>query len=337
MDTTADRLGRLGIILVGGGLGAVLGWFAFVFGPAGNLARLLGIGLVVVAAVVAARLAGNLADRVFAPYNVAEVSVTGPIQREGGGTLPSRPDTTPADAYVDQIEAADADENAQALIVHLNTPGGEVVPSDDIRRAAVEFDGPTAAYATDTCASGGYWIASGCDTIVAREGSIVGSIGVIASRVTAADLVNTLGLTYERLVAGEYKDAGVPLRDMQESEREYLQGLVDDYYEDFIERVSEGREIDESTIRDTEAKVYLGTEAAELGLVDRLGTHEDVEAWLEDELETEVAVREFQPPTGLRTRLRRGGASVAFSFGAGLASVLSKGVETDASVPKLRS
>lgn len=337
MDTTVDRLGRLVIVLGGAALAAVLGWVAFVFGPAGNLARLVGIVLAIVVAVAGARFAGNLAEGVFAPYNVAEVSVTGPIQRDRGGTLPNRPDATPADAYVDQIEAANEDENTEGLIVQLNTPGGEVVPSDDIRRAVVEFDGPTVAYATDTCASGGYWIASGCDTIFAREGSIVGSIGVIASRVTAADLLDTLGLTYERLVAGEYKDAGVALREMEDSEREYLQGLVEGYYENFLERVAEGRDLEESTIRDTEAKVYLGTEAEELGLVDSIGTHEEVEAWLEDELETDVGVREFRPPTGLGARLRGGAAAIAFSFGAGLAAVVSGTAETEASVPRLRS
>jgi len=83
-----------------------------------------------------------------------------------------------------------------------------VVPSDDIRLAAERFDGPTVAYATDVCASGGYWIASGCDELWAREGSIVGSIGVIGSRVNASALAEKVGLSYERFAAGDYKDAG---------------------------------------------------------------------------------------------------------------------------------
>jgi len=336
MDTTADRLGRLAIVATGAALGAVLGWLLFVFGAGGNLARLLGILVTVGVAVFGARLAGNIAESVLAPYNVAEVSVEGPIQRDAGGGLPTRPDATPADAIVDQIEGADADDNAEGLIVHLNTPGGEVLPSDDIRRAVREFEGPTVAYATDTCASGGYWIASGCDAIVARESSIVGSIGVRASRVTAADLRDKLGLTYERLVAGDYKDAGVALRDMEDEERDYLQGIVDDIYDRFLERVADGRELDEQAIRDTEAKIFLGTDALDLGLVDEIGTHDDVEEWLEEALGTPVAVREFEPPTGLAARLRRSGNAAAFAFGRGLASVLADSADRETAVPRLR-
>ncbi len=68
------------------------------------------------------------------------------------------------------------------------------------------------------------------------------------------------------------------LKEPTEDEREYLQGLIDDYYDDFVERVAEGRDMDPQVVRDTEARVYLGDEADERGLVDRLGTRDDVEA-----------------------------------------------------------
>ena len=336
MDTTGKRVGRLLIVLAGTGIAALVGWVLFVFGPAGDLTRLLGIGLTIVIALVGARFASNIAAGYLAPYNVAEVSVEGPIQRQTGGRLPSSPTGTPADAIVEQIESADADENAQGLIVHLNTPGGEVVPSDDIGRAVAEFDGPTIAYATDTCASGGYWIASSCDRIVAREGSIVGSIGVRASLVTASELLDTLGLSYERFVAGDFKDAGIPLREMEQDEREYLQGIVDDYYDDFIDRVSAGRDIDEEAIQETEAKVFLGPEAEELGLVDEVGTKDAVDEWLSDQLAEPVDAREFVPPTGLVTRLRRGGAEMAFAFGAGITAAVTDS-EVENRLPRLRS
>lgn len=336
MDSTVERIGRLLIVVLGALAAAVVGWVIFVFGPGGNLASLLGIIATVVLALLGARFASNVAYGYFPVDNVAEVTVEGPIRRQSGSRVPNRPSGTPADAIVEQIETADRSESIEGLIVHLNTPGGEVVPSDDIRRAAQEFEGPTIAYATDTCASGGYWIASGCDTIVAREGSIVGSIGVRASRVTAGELLDRVGLTYERLVAGDYKDAGVALREMDEDDREYLQGIVDDYYETFLDRVAEGRDIDESAIRDTEARVFLGPEAADMGLVDQIGTREVVEEWLEDELQTEVSVREFEPPVGLAARLRGGASQVAYAFGAGITAALTDS-ETESGVPKLRS
>ncbi|MUW15266.1 signal peptide peptidase SppA [Halorubrum sp. CBA1125] len=255
-------------------------------------------------------------------YNTAKVSVSGPIKRDTGRPSPlSKPGGATADDVVEQIEAADEDENAAALLLELNTPGGEVVPSDDIRRAAVDFDGPTVAYATDLCASGGYWIASGCDELWARDASLVGSIGVVGSRPNAADLADKLGISYEQFTAGEYKDAGVPLREIEEDEREYLQGIVDGYYEQFVETVSEGREMDPEAVRETEARVYLGTDALEIGLVDELGTGDDVEARLADLLGEEPEVREFEPERGLAERLGIGAERVAFAAGSGVASV----------------
>ncbi len=256
-------------------------------------------------------------------YNVVEVAVEGPITREGSRVPGGRMRSVPADKVVEQIERADDDPNADALIVKLNTPGGEVLPSEDIRLAAERFDGPTIAYATDTCASGGYWIASGCDELWAREASLVGSIGVRGSNVNAKGLADKLGLEYQPLNAGEYKDAGFPLKEPDEDDREYLQGIVDDYYETFVERVAEGRGLSEETVRDTEARVYLGTDAHENGLVDELGTREDIEEHLTERLSvSEVSVEEFEPKRNLMERLRSQSQGVAYAFGAGVASAL---------------
>lgn len=255
-------------------------------------------------------------------YNTAKVSVSGPIARDRGRPSPlSGGGGVVADEVVEQIEAADDDEAVSALLIELNTPGGEVVPSDDIRRAVADFDGPTVAYATDLCASGGYWIASGCDELWARDGSLVGSIGVVGSRPNASGLADRLGISYEQFTAGEYKDAGVPLREIEDDEREYLQSLIDGYYEQFVETVSEGRSMDSETIRETEARVYLGPDALDIGLVDALGVEDDVEARIEDAIGETVAVREFTPERGLVDRLGIGAERIAFAAGSGAASV----------------
>jgi len=257
-------------------------------------------------------------------YNVAEVSVSGPIVRDRGRPSPLSGGTaTTADEVVELIEEADEDDAVDALLLKLNTPGGQVLPSDDIRRAAAGFDGPTVAYATDLCASGGYWIASGCDELWAHEASLVGSIGVVGSRPNAAGLADKLGITYEQFTAGEYKDAGVPLREIEDDEREYLQGIIDGYYERFVETVSEGRGLDPEDVRETEARIYLGDDAAELGLVDSLGTREDVEDRLSELLDTDIEVREMEPQRGLAERLGLGAERLAFAAGTGAASVFS--------------
>jgi protease-4 len=324
----AERVGRIAVVLVGAVLVAAAGWLAFVAYP-GTLADLLGVLLFLATALAGIRVAGKAAEGLFPSYNVAEVAVEGPITREGGGRLPSAPVGASADDVVEQIEQANADHAAGALLLKLNTPGGEIVPSEDIRLAAETFDGPTVAYATDVCASGGYDIAAGCDELWAREGSVVGSIGVIGSRINAADFADKVGLDYEQLTAGEYKDAGTPLKELTEDEREYLQGLVDGYYESFVETVADGRDLDPEAVRETEARVFLGGEALDRGLVDHLGTRAAVEDALADRLGEPVEVREFEPERGLAERVRGGAATVAFALGAGIARTLAGDDATD--------
>ncbi|MDG5775354.1 signal peptide peptidase SppA [Haloarculaceae archaeon H-GB2-1] len=314
--------GRAAILAVFALVAAIVGWLLFVRVP-DDLAELLGVLLVIGTVVVGLRYGGSVATRRFPDYEVAEVAVEGPITRDGASGIVGGAMGASADAVVEQIEQADADENAAGLLVKLNTPGGEIVPSEDIRLAAERFDGPTVAYTTDVCASGGYDIASGCDELWARSGSIVGSIGVIGSRVNATELADKLGLSYEQFTAGEYKDAGLPLKELDEDERAYLQGIVDDYYDDFVSTVAEGRDLDEEDVRSTEARVFLGDRALELGLVDEVGTRLDVEDRLADLLDVEeVRVREFEPERGIAERLRGGAETTAYALGAGIASVL---------------
>ncbi len=315
-------LGRAGIILVAALVAAVVGYVLFVRFPA-DLADLLGVLLLLAITAAGLRFGGRIAGSVFPSYNVAEVTVEGAISRDGGGgPVPSGPTSPGADDIVDQIERADGDGAVDALLLKLNTPGGAVVPSDDIRLAAERFDGPTVAYATDTCASGGYWIASGCDELWAREGSVVGSIGVRSPRFTATGLLEKLGVEYQQFAAGEYKEAGSPFTELDDDQREYLQGITDEFYETFVETVAEGRDLDPEFVRETEARVYLGAEAHELGLVDELGTREAVEERLESLTGEPAQVREFEPQRGLGTRLRGGASGVAYAVGRGAADAV---------------
>ena len=155
MSNTSDRIGQL-LVIAGITLFALLaGWLLFVE-FATDLADILGVLLVFLLGASAIRFASGLAESQFPTYNVAEVGVEGPITRDGGGSnpIPTGPVGATADEIADQIDSADEDPAVDALLVKLNTPGGEVVPSEDIRNAAESFDGPTIAYTTDVCASG---------------------------------------------------------------------------------------------------------------------------------------------------------------------------------------
>jgi protease-4 len=318
--STARQFGRIGITVVVGLVLAGVGYALFVVLPGGSLARLLGVVLAVAGGVAGLRAGRSLADSVLATYDVAEVAVDGPITRDGGTPGPVGLSGVAADDVVEQIERADADDAAEALVVKLNTPGGAVVPSEDIRVAAAEFDGPTVAYAEDLAASGGYWIASGTDWIHAREGTIVGSIGVRGSQLGRTELAEKAGLDYRRFVAGDYKDARSPWREMRDDEVEYVQGLLEESYDQFVDTVTAGRDLGEEFVRDTEARVYTGRTAAENGLVDVVGPRDEMEADLAAELGVdEVEIREFEPEEALTDRLSMGARSVAYAFGAGVA------------------
>ena len=322
--STARTLGRLAVVLVGAGLAVGVGlgvvWLVPEFTELATIDAVL-VGVVGLAGIV---LGGRIARGLFPSYNVAEVEVGDVITRDGApGPLPGGSVSASADEIVEQIERADADDNAAGLIVKLNTPGGEVVPSEDIRRAAAEFDGPTVAYAEDMAASGGYWIASGCDEFHARETSIVGSIGVNGTQLGRTGLAEKVGLEYRRFVAGEYKDAPSVWRELEDEEIEYFQGLLDDWYDAFVETVVEGRGLDEEFVRDTEARIYIGKEAAETGLVDSCGPRAEMEDRLADRIGVdELRVEAFEPQRGVTDRLGAGARSVAYALGAGVASTL---------------
>lgn len=321
MAPSRNQIGRITLILLGVSVATIAGWTAFVY-LTDSLTDIVQVLLVLLTVVVGVVLVRKLALQLLPEYNVAEVSVEGPITRDGGSPLPPRPGGVAADDIVEQITRADESRHVEALLLKLNTPGGEVVPSDDIREAAMDFDGPTIAYATDTCASGGYWIASGCDEFWAREASIVGSIGVILSQVTAGDLLEKAGLTYEGIKSGEYKDALSPLKDLEQDEREYLQRISDNVYDQFVERVASGRDLSKETVRETEARIYLGEKAHTLGLVDKVGPREDLIEALEDSIGTSVTIEEFEPERGITERIQMGATKVSYAFGAGLANTL---------------
>ncbi len=331
----ARAISKLVIVLVVTAVALGVGVLLFGLVPEETPLGIVDVLLVLAAAVVGLWLAGRVADSIVSDYDVAEVEVEGVITRDGRpGGLPFGGVAASANDLVEQIERADEDGDAEALIVKLNTPGGQVVPSEDIRKAAEDFDGPTVAYAEDQATSGGYWIASGCDEFHARRGSMVGSIGVVGSQLGRSELADKVGLDYRRFVAGDFKDSPSPWRDLRDDEEEYYQGLMDDWYEQFVDTVVEGRDLNPEFVRDTEARVYHGERAADVGLVDACGSREEMEVRLAERLGVdEIAVEEFEPQQGLAGRMGTGARSVAYALGAGVASaVVGEDAEIDVRV-----
>jgi protease IV len=127
-------------------------------------------------------------------------------------------------------------------------------------------------------ASGGFYVASGCDRIVANPGSITGSIGVILQWMNIEDLVRWARIKPETVTAGNMKDIGSPFREMRPEERVYLERIAGQLHQQFIHAVAEGRagRISEAEVaRVADGRVFTGQEAMALKLVDELGNLDD--------------------------------------------------------------
>ena len=174
-----------------------------------------------------------------------------------------------------QLDQALEDDRVAGVIVNLETPGGTVLASDAIHSKVVEVrqEGkPVVALMGDVAASGGYYIASGADEIVASPYTWTGSIGVIAMLPNFEKAAGKLGVEMAVLKTGPLKDAGSPFRSLTEQERMLFQTLIDEAYNGFVDVVSKGRRLDPARTRELgDGRIYSGQQAKQNGLVDHLG------------------------------------------------------------------
>ncbi len=182
-------------------------------------------------------------------------------------------------SIVEQLEDYRDDSRVEAIIVRIDSPGGAIVPSQEIYSAILELreesGKPVVASMAGLAASGGYYIASACDRIVANRGTITGSIGVIAQWLNYEGVLEWARITPVTITSGAMKDVGNPFREMSEEERAYFQALLGQMHEQFIDAVLEARagKMDrEQLTKIADGRVYTGEQALEIGLVDDIGT-----------------------------------------------------------------
>ena len=189
--------------------------------------------------------------------------------------LPLRGVITGNHSVIRSLRNYERDGSIRGYVVDIDSPGGEVAPAQTIYRAlreAREEGKPVVAAIGAVGASGAYYAALGADTVVAMPGSLVGSIGVIMEFPNATELVDKIGLEYEVVKSGEHKDLGSPFRDMTEGDRELLQDVVDDVYQQFVETIVEERGLSrDSVLRVADGRLMSGRQAATYGLIDREG------------------------------------------------------------------
>ncbi|HVE39713.1 MAG TPA: signal peptide peptidase SppA [Planctomycetota bacterium] len=185
-------------------------------------------------------------------------------------------------AFVEKLKLAEADKDVKAVVVRIDSPGGDVTTSDILYNELVSFKSrkkvPVVAAFMGVAASGGYYLASGADAIVAHPTTITGSIGVISLHVSLVGLLDKIGVKVEALKSGANKDMGSPFRTMSEDDRRLLQGLIDQFYARFVAVVTEGRKgrLTEGQVKSlADGRVFTATQALEAKLVDGIGYLDD--------------------------------------------------------------
>jgi protease-4 len=180
-----------------------------------------------------------------------------------------------ADTYEKLIRRARLNDRVKAIVIRVNSPGGEYQSSDRIWREielAAEVK-PVIASMGDFAASGGYYISMACDTIVAQPETVTGSIGIFGMMFDMSNFFDhKLGITFEEVKTGNYGELFTVTRPLTGPEKEFWQKTLDDNYEDFLAKAAEGRGLTREQVRSVAAgRVWTGTEAMANGLVDLLG------------------------------------------------------------------
>src|SRR3989475_8984653 len=216
------------------------------------------VGLIALAAVAVVKR--GLGDRPLFGNSLAVVDIRGVIN-----------DATDTVEALERYRTQDA---TVAVVLRIDSPGGAVAPSQEIYDAVwrLREKKPVIASLGNVAASGGYYVASAANRIVADPGTITGSIGAIMSVPYYAPLAEKIGFSEETVKSGRFKDTGHPLRHLSPDERSLLQGMVDDVLGQFVEAVAHGRNNPPLQVRAlADRRIYSGSQALSQGLVDRLG------------------------------------------------------------------
>ncbi|OGJ88162.1 MAG: hypothetical protein A2268_04905 [Candidatus Raymondbacteria bacterium RifOxyA12_full_50_37] len=206
-----------------------------------------------------------------------------------------------SETTVDRLEKLRTDASVKAIVLRLNSPGGGVAASQEIYEAVknCKAEGKRIVVSMGSvAASGAYYIACAADTIVANPGTITGSIGVIFQFPYVKDLFDKIGVSFEVVKSGRYKDAGSAHRKITPEERRLFQGLIDDTWMQFVEAVVQGRRMPADSVKAiADGRIFTGRQAREIGLVDVLGTFEDAKSLAKKmcALPDDAGVREFLP------------------------------------------
>jgi protease-4 len=208
---------------------------------------------------------------------VGWVTVRGPIYSSESG----KPWEKGSEQIARRIESLAETKGVKSIVLDINSPGGSVGAVQEIysRILRVKKEHPNLKFVAlfgDVAASGGYYLASACDLIVAHPGSLTGSIGVIFEVTNMEGLFAKVGFKMDPIKSGKHKDIGSPGRAMTPEERKIMQDLIDDAYAGFVQAVVDGRHLPTERVKElADGRIYSGNQAKLNGLVDQLGDSHD--------------------------------------------------------------
>lgn len=211
--------------------------------------------------------------------NVALLEVYGTISDEATTSPFGGVDSSNSNALIKAIRQARKDQ-VKGILVHINSPGGTAAASEavysELIRTRKETDIKVVASLGDVAASGGYFVASAADHIMANPASITGSIGVIIQTQNISSLLDKIGVQTNTIKSGQYKDILSPFRSTTDNERQILQTVVMDSYQQFLSAVSTSRKIPLEQLKPlADGRIFTGRQAQQAKLVDSLGNTYD--------------------------------------------------------------
>lgn len=230
---------------------------------------------------------------------IAVLHLEGVIQGTAGNSIINS-NTYNHKRFLEMLEEAGEDKTVDGIILRVNSPGGGVVESAEIHDKIVDIqekhEKPVYVSMGNTAASGGYYIAAPADKIVAHAATLTGSIGVIMESINFSEFADEHGIDFNTIKSGEFKDIMSPSRKMTEEEHDILQTMIDELYGEFVQVIVDGRGLSEEKVRQIgDGRVYTGTQAKELALVDEIGSMDDTITMMkEDHKLKNATVVEYQ-------------------------------------------
>ncbi|WP_239254938.1 signal peptide peptidase SppA [Listeria ilorinensis] len=235
---------------------------------------------------------------------IAVLSVEGTIQDTGEAASLLNSAGYQHSFFMEQLETIKHDSTVKGILLYVNSPGGGVMESAQIRDKILEIkkERKTPVYVSmgSMAASGGYYISAPADKIFAAKETMTGSIGVIMQGYDYSELMKKIGISDNTIKSGAHKDIMSGSRPMTEEEKAIMQSMIDDSYNEFVKVVADGRGMTEDQVREiADGRIYDGKQARENGLVDEFGYKEDVlKALKKDENLSNATVIEYENGTG---------------------------------------